>query len=127
LGKKLVDTDWIEWLKKTSIFLLKKSPNIILRSCSDLAEEYTELGLELYNISFFYFWEILLDEQKKNLIDNLKKILLSNPKPFLLVRKTILNLAEFMNRKKCSFEINSSLLADSARDSSAYAKHLYYR
>lgn len=37
MGKKLVDTDWIEWLKKTAIFLLKKSPNIILRACSDLA------------------------------------------------------------------------------------------
>ena len=32
-----------------------------------------------------------------------------------------------MNRKRCSFEINNSLLADSARDSSSYAKHLYYR
>lgn len=40
LGKKIIDEDWIEWLKKTSILLLKKSPNDLLRSCSVLAEEY---------------------------------------------------------------------------------------
>ncbi len=52
-----------------------------------------------------------MDEQKKILIDNIKKILTYNPKPFLLVRKQFLNLAGFMNRKKCSFELSSSLLA----------------
>lgn len=74
-GKKFADEDWIEWLRKTSVFLLKKSPNLILRACADLAEEYPELGLEFYNISFFNFWEILFDGQKKELIDNLRKIL----------------------------------------------------
>lgn len=37
-GKKIIDEDWMEWLKKNSIFLLKKSPNIILRTCSVLAD-----------------------------------------------------------------------------------------
>jgi hypothetical protein len=45
MGKKIVDEDWVEWLKKTSIFLLKKSPNSLLRTCSVLADEYNELGL----------------------------------------------------------------------------------
>lgn len=68
-----------------------------------------------------------MDEQKKILIDNIKRILTYNPKPFLLVRKTFLSLAEFMNRKKCSFELNSSLLADCAGESSSFAKQLYYK
>jgi hypothetical protein len=70
---------------------------------------------------------VLLDEQKKLLVDNIKRILTYNPKPFLLVRKTFLALAEFMNRKKCSFELSSSLLADCAGDSSSFAKQLYYK
>jgi phosphatidylinositol kinase/protein kinase (PI-3 family) len=73
--------------------LLKKSPNTLLRTCSVLADEYNELGLELYNISFYFFWEVLIDDQKKLLIDNIKSILQYNPKPFLLVRKTFLELA----------------------------------
>lgn len=117
----------MEWLKKNSIFLLKKSPNVLLRTCSVLADEYNELGLDLYNISFYYFWEVLGDDQKKTLIDHIKKILTSNPKPFLLVRKTFLNLAEFMSRKKCAFELSSSLLAECAGESSSFAKQLYYK
>lgn len=83
----------MEWLKKTSILLLKKSPSELLRGCAVLAEEYNELGLQLYNLSFYHFWEVLLDEQKKLLVDNIKRILTYNPKPFLLVRKTFLALA----------------------------------
>ena len=32
-----------------------------------------------------------------------------------------------MNRKKCSFEISNSLLANCAKEASAFAKNLYYR
>jgi hypothetical protein len=32
-----------------------------------------------------------------------------------------------MNRKKCSFELSSSLLADCAGESSSFAKQLYYK
>jgi phosphatidylinositol kinase/protein kinase (PI-3 family) len=45
LGKKIMEEDWMEWLKKTSILLLKKSPSELLRGCAVLAEEYNELGL----------------------------------------------------------------------------------
>ena len=68
-----------------------------------------------------------MDEQKKVLIDNIKRILTFNPKPLLIVRKTFLNLAEFMSRKKCAFELSSALLADSAGEASSFAKQLYYR
>ena len=40
VGKKIVEDDWMEWLKKTAILLLKKSPNVLLRACSVLADEY---------------------------------------------------------------------------------------
>lgn len=70
---------------------------------------------------------MLTDDQKKQLIDNIKSILQYNPKPFLLVRKTFLELAEFMNRKKCAFELSSSLLAECAGSSSSFAKQLYYK
>lgn len=70
---------------------------------------------------------MLQDEHKKLLTDNLRNILTSNPRPPLSVRKTILNLAEFMLRRRCvSFELSNSLLADCAREASAYAKQLYY-
>ena len=127
IGKKFVEQDWVEWLKKTSIFLLRKSPNLSLRICADLAESYTEIAYEFYNMSFYFFWEVLLDGQKKQLIENLKTILTLEPRPYPLIRKTILNLAEFMNRKKCSFELSNSLLATTAKETLSFAKNLYYR
>lgn len=99
----------------------------MLRTCADLAEEYPGLALEFYNISFYFLWEILLDAQKKLLIDNIKNIITIEPRPYILIRKIILNLVEFMNRKKCPLEIGNAMLAECAKESSAHSKSLYYK
>ena len=36
--------DWIEWLRKLSIELLKESPSPALRSCWALAQSYNQLA-----------------------------------------------------------------------------------
>ena len=62
-----IEADWNEWLKKTSYQLLKQSPNPILFACSIVAEVYSPIASELYNVAFLSIWKILSDNQK-NLI-----------------------------------------------------------
>jgi hypothetical protein len=59
--KLSIEADWNEWLKKTSYQLLKQSPNLILFRCSKIAEVYSPIASELYNVAFLSIWRILND------------------------------------------------------------------
>jgi FKBP12-rapamycin complex-associated protein len=59
--KLSIEADWNEWLKKTSYQLLKQSPNLILFRCSKIAEVYSPIAAELYNVAFLSIWRILND------------------------------------------------------------------
>ena len=43
-GRRVSKEDWIEWLRKLSIELLKESPSPALRSCWALAQSYNQLA-----------------------------------------------------------------------------------
>lgn len=68
-----MEADWNEWLKKTSYQLLKQSPNPILYVCSWVAEVYSPIAKELYNVSFLTIYQILNDDQRKSLMRNLQR------------------------------------------------------
>jgi len=59
--KLSIEADWIEWLKKTSYQLLKQSPNPILYACSTVADVYSPIATELYNVAFLSIWIFLTD------------------------------------------------------------------
>lgn len=48
--------DWIEWLSKFSLALLKESPSPALRACISLANDYHPLVKELFNAAFVSCW-----------------------------------------------------------------------
>ncbi len=47
--------DWVEWIRRFSVELLRESPSPALRSCLSLAQEYPPLVRELFNAGFVSF------------------------------------------------------------------------
>jgi len=68
-----IEADWNEWLKKTSFQLLKQSPSPILFACSSVAEVYSPIASELYNVAFLTLWNHLNDHQKDHIMRSIKK------------------------------------------------------
>ena len=93
--KLSIEADWNEWLKKTSYQLLKQSPNLILFRCSKIAEVYSPIAAELYNVAFLSIWRILNDMQKNQIMKSIQNSIHSQVQP-RNVLQTILNLHEFM-------------------------------
>jgi len=124
--KIAIEADWNEWLKKTSFQLLKQSPNPILYACSTVAEVYSPIASELYNVAFLSLWKILNDNQKNHIMTSIKKSTQSAVQP-RGVLQTILNLHEFMELDENKQKVfDERTLAEIAEQCNAYAKALYY-
>ncbi|GMH78184.1 hypothetical protein TL16_g07704 [Triparma laevis f. inornata] len=48
--------DWLEWMRRFSLELLRQSPSPIIYSCQNLAEVYQPLSHELLNAAFMSVW-----------------------------------------------------------------------
>ena len=125
-SKCFIKEDWIEWLKKTSIELLKQSPSPVLYACGSLAQVYDPIATELYNMAFASSWKILNDRQKEYIISNLYRAIESTTTPSV-IHQTMLNLAEFMEHEENSLPMLTSTLSTLAEKCNALAKALYYR
>ena len=86
--------DWMEWLRRLSVELLKESPSPSLRSCWALAQAYSPLATELFNAAFVSCWMDLRPMHQEELLSHLKTVLKFQNIPE--IAQTILNLAEFM-------------------------------
>ena len=124
--QKTLKEDWAEWMRKSSVELLRQSPNPILSPCCPIAEVYSHISHELYNIAFASCWQILNDKQKEFIIKQLHNAISATNIPTNILQ-TILNLAEFMQHDKEGLQIDNSTLGDLAERCLAYAKALYYR
>jgi serine/threonine-protein kinase mTOR len=113
-------------MRKSSVELLRQSPNPILAPCSTIAEVYSHISHELYNIAFASCWSILNDKQKEFIIKQLHMAISAQNIPTNILQ-TILNLAEFMQHDKEGLQIDNSTLGDLAERCIAYSKALYYR
>lgn len=125
-SQKTLKEDWAEWMRKSSVELLRQSPNPILSPCCPIAEVYSHISHELYNIAFASCWQILNDKQKEFIIRQLHNAISAINIPTNILQ-TILNLAEFMQHDKEGLQIDNSTLGDLAERCLAYAKALYYR
>jgi FKBP12-rapamycin complex-associated protein len=96
--QKTLKEDWNEWMRKSSVELLKESPNLVLAPCYSIAETYPEFSTELYNIAFANVWSVLNDKEKEFIIKQLHKAISAqnNDSIPINILQTILNLAEFM-------------------------------
>nr|CAD7572023.1 unnamed protein product [Timema californicum] len=92
--RRVSKDDWLEWLRRLSIELLKESPSPALRSCWALAQTYSQLPRDLFNAAFVSCWTELSEALQKELIQSLEQALLVPDLPE--ITQTILNLAEFM-------------------------------
>ncbi len=61
-NQKTLKEDWEEWMRKSSVELMKQSPNAVLSPCSTLAEVYAHIWHELYNLAFASCWEVFNDK-----------------------------------------------------------------
>ncbi|KAI8813143.1 armadillo-type protein [Cladochytrium replicatum] len=119
--------DWIEWMRRFSVELLKESPSHALRACASLAGGgYPPLARELFNAGFVSCWGELYDQFQDELVDSLKIALKSPTIPMEIVQ-VLLNLAEFMEHDDKALPIAIQTLGTYASRCHAYAKALHYR
>ncbi|KAI9320096.1 armadillo-type protein [Dichotomocladium elegans] len=120
--------DWMEWIRRLSVDLLKQSPSHALRACGLLASVYTPLARELFNAAFVSCWNELFDQYKDELVVSLETALKAPNIPPEIIQ-ILLHLAEFMehdnNNKIPPIDIRT--LANYAQKCHAYAKALHYK
>lgn len=118
--------DWLEWMRKLSLELLKESPSHALRASASIAGVYAPLAKELFNPSFYSCWGALQDQYQEDLVKSLETALTSpNIPPETL--QTLLNLAEYMEHDEKPLPIDIRTLAQYARKCHAFAKALHYK
>ncbi|KYQ91695.1 protein kinase [Tieghemostelium lacteum] len=118
--------DWVEWIRRFSVELLRESPSPALRSCLSLAQDYHPLVKELFNAGFVSCWTELHEQYQDELVHSLETALMSpNIPPEIL--QTLLNLAEFMELHEKPLPIDIRTLGALAEKCHAYAKALHYK
>jgi FKBP12-rapamycin complex-associated protein len=118
--------EWLEWIRRFSVELLKESPSHALRACATLAGAYPPLSRELFNAGFVSCWGELYDQFQDELVRSLETALTSpNIPPEIL--QTLLNLAEFMEHDDKALPIDIRTLGLYATKCHAYAKALHYK
>ncbi|PSN34470.1 Serine/threonine-protein kinase mTOR [Blattella germanica] len=124
--RRVSKDDWLEWLRRLSIELLKESPSPALRSCWALAQTYSQLPRDLFNAAFVSCWTELSEPLQNELIQSLEQALMVPDLPE--ITQTILNLAEFMEHcDKGPLPLDPQLLGERAMHCRAYAKALHYK
>ena len=118
--------DWLEWMRRFSVELLRESPDPALRSCASFAQVYHPLARELFNAAFLSCWIELRPQYREYLVNALLSALKSpNIPPEIL--QALLNLAEYMEHDDKALPIDISQLSALATKCHAYAKALHYK
>lgn len=114
-ARRVSKDDWLEWLRRLSIGLLKESQSPALRSCRALAQNYPKLLRDLFNAAFVSCWTELSTKMKTELANALEQALDVQDVPE--ITQTILNLAEFMEHcDKDALPIDLKLLGKRAME-----------
>ncbi|CAL4086221.1 unnamed protein product, partial [Meganyctiphanes norvegica] len=118
--------DWLEWLRRFSIELMRASPSPALRSCYSVSTTYVQLSRDLFNTAFVSCWSELNETLQDDLLQSLRQALTSQDIPE--ITQTLLNLAEFMEHcDKGPLPLELTLLGEKAMECRAYAKALHYK
>ncbi|CAH0479599.1 unnamed protein product [Peronospora belbahrii] len=118
--------DWLEWMRRFSIELLRESPSAALRSCCALAQAYNPLARALFNSAFVSCWNELYEQYQDYLVRALETAFQSDTIPAEILQ-TLLNLAEFMEHDVEALPIDIRELGELAQKCHAYAKALHYK
>lgn len=129
-SKRVSREDWLEWLRRLSLELLKESPSPALRTVCSLANDYNPLARELFNAAFVSCWLELSPELQNDLVKNVE--IAFSTSEVVEITQTVLNLREFMehcerpNDSQCSLPLNLKVLSECAVTCRAYAKALHF-
>ncbi len=118
--------DWMEWLKRFGLEMLRASPSPSLRACSSLAKVYHPLARELFNAAFAAVFPELPMEGQSHFVHSIQAALVNTVIPSEVVQ-VLLNLAEFMERQGRPLPIDVKVLGTHAARYHAFAKALYYK
>ena len=118
--------DWVEWMRRFSVELLKESPSNALRACAGLAGVYQPLAKDLFNVGFVSCWTELYDQYQEDLVHSLELAIVSPHVPPEILQ-VLLNLAEFMEHDDKPLPIDIRDLGIYAGKCHAYAKALHYK
>ncbi|XP_039269325.2 serine/threonine-protein kinase mTOR-like [Styela clava] len=129
--RRVSKDDWLEWLRRLSVELLKESPSSALKACGALANSYAPLARALFNAAFLSCWSELNEMQQDELVLAIETALHAPDVP-AEVTHTLLNLAEFMEHtEKGPLPLRDDngikLLGETATKCRAFAKALHYK
>jgi FKBP12-rapamycin complex-associated protein len=125
-SQKSTREDWIEWMRRFSVELLRESPQQALRACTSLASIYNPIARTLFNSAFVSCWTELYDQYQEELVHSIETALTSADIPPEILQM-LLNLAEFMEHDDKALPIDVRVLGMYAAKCHAFAKALHYK
>eukprot|EP01138_Halocafeteria_seosinensis_P014561 gb/GECG01014866.1/.p1 GENE.gb/GECG01014866.1/~~gb/GECG01014866.1/.p1 ORF type:complete len:3652 (+),score=422.49 gb/GECG01014866.1/:1-10956(+) len=118
--------DWVEWMRRLTVELLRYSPSPALRACWNPAQVYYPLARELFNAAFVSCWSEMRSPSQKHLLDAIETALHASKTPNEILH-ALLNLAEFMEHDEKALPMDIRTLGRLAEKCQAYAKALRYK
>ncbi|KAJ7215054.1 phosphatidylinositol 3-kinase [Mycena pura] len=119
--------DWIDWIHRVGVEVIKESPSHALRACMSLVETQSALGKELFNAAFLSCWgEQLYEQYQDHLVRSIETALTSPIAPSEVIRR-LLDLCEFMEHEEKPLPIDHATLGEYSLKYFAYAKALHYK
>ncbi|KAJ2807139.1 phosphatidylinositol kinase- protein kinase tor1, partial [Coemansia furcata] len=118
--------DWDDWMNKLSVELIKQSPSPALRACLNLSLKCPKLSGELFNAAFISCWDEISAEHRQD-IANMFQEIAQLPDVSADILKTILRLADLMERNQQPTFASIKLLGEYADRCYSLAKELRYR
>ena len=121
------EDDWNEWFKSSSKILFEQSPSYALYYCHYVIDYYFPLIRDLYSFAFYSTIKNIEDESKSKILDDIIAAL-NSPKTPSDILLTILNLAEYIERKNLGISFfDYNLFGKVAYKCRAFAKALYFK
>jgi FKBP12-rapamycin complex-associated protein len=59
---RFTEDDWMDWIRRLRLELLKGTPSHSLRACADMANSFQPLARELFNAAFMSCWTSLTEQ-----------------------------------------------------------------
>ncbi|KAJ2740579.1 phosphatidylinositol kinase- protein kinase tor1, partial [Coemansia pectinata] len=124
--QRMLKDDWNDWIYKFSTELIRQSPSPALRACLGLALKYPALSSELFNAAFISCWNEISAEHRQD-IANMFQEIAQLPEMSADILKSMLRLADLMERNQQPPFVSSKLLGEYADRCYSLAKELRYR
>ena len=124
--ERVVEDDWLDWMRHLSVEMLRESPSPALRACAPVAQMHEPLAQRLFNVAFMVCWGVLEPSSRDSLVAAIEQALTAPTAPSEVLQG-LLGLAEYMERHDQQLPLNLRMLGDIATRCGSYSKALHYR